>query len=97
MLLEPVDGQQAAARTRADLPRGVSEFFVGNAVAVGEPLLDERGELALDGLVAELLELGAVLADELPDPLVDAHLHRHSGECTTAADILRTRPGRVAP
>ena len=47
------------------------------AVAVGEPLLDELGELALERLVDEPLELRAARFDELVDPLVDRYLAAH--------------------
>ena len=40
------------------------------AVAGGEPLLDELGELALEHLIDEPLELLAVRRDELPYLLV---------------------------
>ena len=62
------------------------------AVAVGEPLLDELGELALERLVDEPLELGAVRVDELPDPLVDRDLIAHRREPTTRAP--RCQSGR---
>jgi hypothetical protein len=49
------------------------------AVACAELLLDELGELAVDGLADELLELGAARGDELSDSLVDrASVHKPS-------------------
>ena len=47
------------------------------AVATVEPLLDELGELALERLVDELLKLGAVRPDELPNLLVDRTVITH--------------------
>jgi hypothetical protein len=47
------------------------------AVAGGEPLLDELGELTLERLVDELLELGTVRPDELPYLLVDRTVIAH--------------------
>ena len=45
------------------------------AVAVGEPLLDELGELAGERLVDELLELGTVLGEEGFDSSPQARWH----------------------
>ena len=58
-------------------------YLFPHAVARGKSSLDELGELALERLVDEPLELGAVRPDELPNLLVD-RASIHAGESTTA-------------